>query len=73
MKTDKTPLEDRTFQTIGCAIVNIIARGHTVEIAPLISSREPHFYSVAVPGVSFLGQSSLSGLSEVLTEALRKI
>ena len=70
---DKTPIEDATHESIGRAVVNIIARGHSVEIVPLISKAgNPVSYSVSVPTVGFLGAVPLGELVDLLADALRK-
>lgn len=70
---DRTPLDDETLAIIGRAIANIIARGHSVEIVPLIpKAGNPVSYSVSVPTVGFLGAVPLAELHDLLADALRE-
>jgi hypothetical protein len=70
---DRQPLTDSDFETIGRAIVNIIARGHTLEIVPFpVHASGERDYSVKVPRVVFLERATLEDLPDLLVEALRK-
>lgn len=70
---DSTHLEDDVLATIGRCVVNLVARGHSVEIVPCFASmqdRTPKGYSVSVPTLAFIGVVPLDELTELLAMAV---
>jgi hypothetical protein len=70
---DPTQLDESEFATIGRAVVNLIARGHSVEFVPL-SPKEGNLpsYSVSIPTIAFIGCVPLAELHELTCNGMEK-